>query len=138
MKTVVSVLAIMLSISLGIAQENGVNIMVTIDNVSSDDGKVLIGLHTQDTFMKGLGVQNLESEIKDGKVTLVFENVETGTYAIMAMHDANDNKRMDYQDNGMPKESYGMSGNEMSFGPPTFEMAKFEVAGEDLEFNIRF
>ena len=138
MKTVVSVLAIMLSISLGIAQENGVNIMVTIDNVSSDDGKVLIGLHTQDTFMKGLGVQNLESEIKDGKVTLVFENVETGTYAIMAMHDANDNKRMDYQDNGMPKESYGMSGNEMSLGPPTFEMAKFEVTDEDLEFTIRF
>jgi len=63
MKTVVSVLAIMLSISLGIAQENGVNIMVTIDNVSSDDGKV---------------------------------------------------------------------------GPPTFEMAKFEVTDEDLEFTIRF
>ena len=45
---------------------------------------------------------------------------------------------MDYQEGGMPKESYGMSGNDMSFGPPNFEMAKFEVNGEDLEFNIRF
>ena len=138
MKTLVSILAIFLSLSSGFAQESTVNITVTIENVVSDNGKVLAGLHTADTFMKGLGIQNLESEIKDGKVTLTFENVPSGTYAIMAMHDANDNKRMDYQDNGMPKESYGMSGNDMSFGPPNFEMAKFEVGSENLTFNIRF
>ena len=44
------------------------------------------------------------------------------------------NNRMDYQENGMPKESYGMSGNDMSFGPPNFEAAKFEVGEEDLTF----
>ena len=138
MKTLVSILAIFFSISTGFAQENTVDITVTIENITSDEGMVLAGLHTADTFMKGLGIQNLESEIKDGKVTLTFENVPSGTYAIMAMHDANDNKRMDYQDNGMPKESYGMSGNDMSFGPPNFEMAKFEVGAENLELNIRF
>lgn len=138
MKKVLSILAIIFSISVGMAQESGVDITVIVDNVTNDNGKVLIGLHTADTFMKGMGVQNLESEIKDGKVTLTFENVPQGTYAIMAMHDANDNKRMDYQDNGMPKESYGMSGNDMSFGPPNFESAKFEVGSENLEFNIRF
>lgn len=121
------------------AQETeGVNITVVIDNVTSNEGKVLISLHTTDTFMKGPGIANLESEIKDGKVSLTFENIAPGTYAIMAMHDANDNKRMDYEANGMPKERYGMSGNDMSFGPPSFEMAKFEASDEDLEFNIRF
>ena len=56
----------------------------------------------------------------------------------MALHDENDNKRMDFELNGMPKESYGMSGNEMSFGPPNFVDAKFELSDKDLEFNIRF
>jgi len=88
--------------------------------------------------MKGPGIQNLESKIENGKVTLTFTNVAPGTYAIMAMHDANDNNRMDYEANGMPKESYGMSGNDMTMGPPDFGSAKFEVNGEDLEFTIRF
>ena len=56
----------------------------------------------------------------------------------MALHDANENNRMDYQSNGMPKESYGMSGNDMSFGPPSFSASKFEVGGDDLELTIRF
>ena len=124
--------------SVGFAQNKGVDITVTIDNVANDEGKVLISLHTQDTFMKGAGVASLESTIKDGKVAFTFKNIEPGTYAIMAMHDANDNKQMDFQANGMPTESYGMSGNDMSFGPPTFDGAKFVVEGEDLSFAIRF
>ena len=73
-----------------------------------------------------------------GEVTLTFENVEPGTFAIMVMHDENDNQRMDMEANGMPKENYGTSGQVNSFGPPTFEGAKFEVTDEDQEFRIRF
>lgn len=124
---------------LTLAQEKtGITIEVSIDNVTSNEGKVVASLHTPDTFMKGPGVQNAQSTIKDGKVSLTFENVVPGTYAIMAMHDANENNRMDYESNGMPKESYGTSGNDMSFGPPNFESAKFEVGEEDLTFDIRF
>lgn len=121
------------------AQEtSGVSIKVTIDNVSSNEGKVMVGLHSQDTFMKGLGLQSLESTIEDGSVSFTFSNVAPGTYAIMALHDVNENKRMDFDANGRPQESYGMSGNNMSFGPPVFENAQFEVKEKDLEFEIRF
>ena len=71
-------------------------------------------------------------------VTITFENVLPGEYAILALHDENDNKRMDYEDNGMPKESFGMSNNVMVMGPPQYEDAKFKVANEDLDLNIRF
>ena len=137
MRTVILSLTLVLSVFLGNAQE-GYTITVTIDNVTSNEGKVIASVHTPETFMKGPGISNLESDIDDGKVTLTFENVAPGTYAIMAMHDANDNKRMDFEANGMPKESYGMSGNDMTMGPPNFDMAKFEVTDKDLEFNIRF
>ncbi|NVN18638.1 DUF2141 domain-containing protein [Muricauda sp. HICW] len=139
MKTVTLALSLFLVSIVGLAQEKtGVDITITIDNITNNEGKVLAGLHTEDTFMKGPGVQNLQSEIKEGKVILTFANVAPGNYAILALHDANDNNRMDYQSNGMPKESYGMSGNDMTMGPPSFNSAKFTVGEEDMAFTIRF
>ncbi|WP_228235613.1 DUF2141 domain-containing protein [Allomuricauda sp. M10] len=139
MKTVTLALSFLFVSLVAMAQEStGTKITVTIDNINNDQGKVLAGLHTVDTFMKGPGIQNLESKIENGKVVLTFTGVAPGAYAIMALHDANENNRMDYESNGMPKESYGMSGNDMSFGPPSFSASKFEVGSEDLELTIRF
>ena len=122
----------------GIAQDNtGVTVTVIVENVLSDGGTILGGLHSEDTFMKGSGVANVMTPAKAGEVTLTFENIEPGTFAIMVMHDANDNKQMDME-NGMPKESYGTTGEMNLYGPPTFEGAKFEVSGENQEFKIRF
>ena len=59
-------------------------------------------------------------------------------YAISVLHDLNGNQRMDYELNGMPKEPYGMSGNDMSMGPPVFDSVKFEVGDSDLHLRIRF
>ena len=111
-KKLILTFALALTTVFGFSQEvEGVNITVTIDNVTSDKGKVLMSLHTSETFMKGNGIKDAETEIKDGKVTITFENVLPGEYAILAMHDANDNKRMDFQENGMPTESFGISNN---------------------------
>lgn len=139
MKNLALTIVLIFTALISFAQESNTNkIIVMIDNVSNDNGMVLVSLHTAATFMKGPGIQNLESTIKDGKIKVIFEGVAPGEYAIMALHDENDNKRMDFEVNGMPKESYGMSGNEMSFGPPNFADAKFELSDKDLEFNIRF
>jgi len=117
---------------------NGATVTVIIENVLSDGGTILAGLHTSDTFMKGDGVANAMAPAKAGEVTLTFENVVPGTYAVMVMHDANDNKQMDMEPNGMPKENYATTGDMDPFGPPSFEGAKFEATGEDQEFRIRF
>ncbi|WP_458627156.1 DUF2141 domain-containing protein [Winogradskyella sp. PC D3.3] len=140
MKNLILTVALVLTSVIGFSQEEnkGIIITVTIDNVKNDNGKVLTSLHNSETFMKGKGLQNAATEIKDGKVTIIFKNVLPGEYAIMTMHDANDNKRMDFQDNGMPLESYGISNNVMSFGPPNYDEAKFKVDDKDLELSIRF
>jgi len=41
--------------------------------------------------MKGKGIMNLQSEIENGKIHVTFNNVLPGKYAILALHDANDN-----------------------------------------------
>lgn len=120
------------------AQESGNTITVSINNVSNDQGKVVFALHTKDTFMKADAIDTAESEIKDGKVQITFKDVPSGEYAIIALHDANENGRMDYQENGMPLEAYGTSNNPMAFGPPQYEDAKFTLDNEDLDLAIRF
>jgi uncharacterized protein (DUF2141 family) len=120
------------------SQDSGATITVTIDNVKNNNGKVSFALHTKDTFMKGNGIMSTETEINEKKVTITFENVQPGEYAILALHDENENNRMDFRENGMPLESYGMSNNVMSFGPPQYDDAKFIVEEKDLELNIRF
>lgn len=138
MKNLFLSLAITLTSFLGFCQETeGHKITVIIDNVKNDTGHVLLGLHTSEDFMKGPGIQSQKSEIKNGTIAITFTNVKPGTYAIMALHDSNDNERMDFE-NGMPLESYGMSNNPMSYGPPQFSEAKFEMGEEDLEIAIRF
>ena len=128
MKNLILTFALILTSLFSFSQEDkGITITVTIDNVKNDIGKVLMSLHTSETFMKGKGIIDSETEIKDGKITVTFENVLSGDYAIMALHDENENKRMDFQENGMPKESYGMSNNVMAFGPPQYDDAKFKV-----------
>ncbi|RAJ16826.1 DUF2141 domain-containing protein [Olleya aquimaris] len=120
-----------------VATEEGQTITVTINNVKNNTGQVMLALHTKDTWMKSLGVQNINTVIENNSVSITFKNVQPGTYSIMALHDVNTNNRMDFE-NGMPQESYGMSNNPLSYGPPQFSEAKFEVTNEDLEFNIRF
>lgn len=125
-------------ISLQAQESEGVNITVTIENVLNSNGKILAGLHTEETFMKAQGVNSYMGDATEGEVSFTFKNVTPGTYAISILHDENGNMNMDFEDNGMPKESYGMSGNNTAMGPPSFTDAKFEVTSEDLEFKIRF
>ncbi|MGB1268377.1 MAG: DUF2141 domain-containing protein [Flavobacteriaceae bacterium] len=121
-------------------QHDGIDITVTINNVKNDNGFVLLGLHNQQTFMnKSLGaLERKKATITDGQISIVFNNVIPGNYAIIAVHDENANNQMDFELNGMPKEAYGMSNNNMSFGPPLFGDAKFTVTDKNLTFDIRF
>lgn len=140
MKTLV--LAMLLAITNYIAHSqelNGIDITVQINNIKNDNGFVILGLHNQETFTntETPALKRIQGKIKDGKIEVVFKSVPKGDYAIMVVHDENANNRMDFELNGMPKEAYGMSNNNMSFGPPMFEDAKFNVADKNLDLEIR-
>jgi len=117
------------------ATTEGTTITVNVI-LNGSGGHVLYSLHNESTFMKE-PLEGASSEIKDGKATVTFNNVKPGTYGIMVVHDKNDNKRMDFEPTGMPKEAYGMSNNIMSYGPPQWNDAKFEVLSSPLNIEIR-
>ncbi len=116
--------------------QEGTTITITV-SLRGSGGHILIGLHSKETFMKKEALQRSKSEIKEGKATVTFTNVTPGTYGIMVLHDKNDNGQMDFDATGMPQESYGISNNVISFGPPQWEDAKFEVEDKPMELEIR-
>lgn len=141
---ITSLIVFILSISFSVAQSDsevttteGQTITVTVKNVKNNIGQIMFTLHNGETWMKGQGIQNINSEIINNTVTVTFKNVKPGTYAVMVLHDENKNNRMDFE-NGMPKESYGMSNNPLSYGPPNFGEAKFNIDAENLNLDIRF
>ncbi|MGB1209888.1 MAG: DUF2141 domain-containing protein [Lacinutrix venerupis] len=139
MKSIILTFTFIFSFVFSFSQnKNTQNITVTISNIKSDKGKAILTLHNENTFMVTEGIQNIESNIENGKIIVTFKNVSPGTYAIMAMHDENDNKKMDFSTNRMPLEDYGMSNNPINYGPPQFNDAKFKVENKDLEMRITF
>ena len=57
-------------------------------------------------------------------------------YTIAIFHDVNDNGKMDKNFVGVPKEPYGFSNNARSkWGPPKYEIAKFELNQKVLKIN---
>ncbi|MBL7561025.1 DUF2141 domain-containing protein [Olleya sp. YSTF-M6] len=117
--------------------ETGQTITVTVNNVKNNTGQVIFGLHNNQTWMKTQGIQNTSTKIENNIATVTFKNVKPGTYAVMVLHDENINNRMDFK-NGMPLENYGMTNTPLSYGPPQYSDAKFEVTNQDLDFKVRF
>ncbi len=137
MKKIIVLLVLLLTINTFAQKETGATLTIIIENVPNDKGKVNLGLYNEATFMKAAPIQSASGKTTERTVTLTLTDVKPGQYGVSCFHDENDNDRMDFEANGMPKESYGVSNNIMSFGPPLWSDAKFEVSGEDMEITIR-
>ncbi len=101
---------------------------VEIQNLTSNSGHVMLAIfNTSESFPDGLAKVQIVIDIKDKKGSTVFKLPE-GNYAIAVYHDSNDNKKLDKNSFGIPKESYGFSNNAIArFSAPSFEDAKFTL-----------
>ena len=100
---------------------------------------VYFALFNEDNFLKKAPIQGEVSEIKEGVAQITFSEVPSGTYAVTAYHDKNGNQQMDFESNGIPKENYGVSNNQMNlYGPPLWEDAKFEFDGSEKNLKLQF
>ena len=116
-----------------------VTINVTVPKVSGNEGVVLFALYNStEKFIQRETMATKVGVIENGTVTVSFQKVVPGTYAIVCLHDKNENNRMDFNDSGMPVEDYGLSNNVMLMGPPNFEEAKFVVGNKSLDLTIKF
>lgn len=141
MRTLAIIFAFFISGFVANAQETAKDttgtISVEILNVTSDNGKMVYGIYTQESFMKK-PVFSKNAKIENGKSVVTFTDVPKGEYAIICFHDKNDNDKMDFETNGMPQEDYGVSNNKLNpFGPPVWNDGKFTFDGHEKVITIR-
>ena len=127
---------LVLAIALCSVTARAATLTVTVDNVQTTEGQVLVAIYNEAHWMK----QNLAGQAlkptASNTVVATFE-LPPGRYAAAVLHDMNDNGRMDYRLLRLPKEPYGFSnGAKPKLRPPTFEDAAFDLADEGLAISI--
>jgi uncharacterized protein (DUF2141 family) len=118
-------------------------IVVTIDGLHNAQGNLFVGLYSNpNDFLNGNRCDSFRKvKATGGPMTIVFDNLRPGTYAVGAYHDENANDHLDTGLLGLPSEGYALSnGVRAVFSKPTFVEAAFTVGNEDrsVPLHIRY
>lgn len=115
-------------------------IVVNISGIENNKGVVQIGLYNSESTFPTYGEHYKGAEPKSNTsgISYTFTNIPTGTYAIAVWHDENEDKTMNKNLFGAPKENYGFSKNIYgTFGPPSFDEVSFKVnSGKKITIKI--
>ena len=122
MKKILTIILVAISFS-SFAQDT-FNLNVEITNFRNSKGTVLIQVFNKDKEI----VKTLEAKIMDKKSNFSIANLKKGEYAIRYYHDENNNKELDFNWMGVPKEGYGYSNNAKAmFSEPEFKDWLFQL-----------
>jgi uncharacterized protein (DUF2141 family) len=116
------------------------NLTVEIDGFKNKQGQVCASI-----FAKSQGFPNDRdrvlqrqcTRITDIPIKLTFENLPAGSYAVAAMHDSNEDSKLNRNSLNMPTEGFGFSKNpEVRTSAPKFNDAAIFLAGPNTTIQI--
>jgi uncharacterized protein (DUF2141 family) len=112
-------------------------VVIVIENVKEIKGSIRMAVYSsEETFMKK-SIASKSVNVNTKTVSIIFEDIKPGEYAISTYHDVNGNAKLDSNFMGIPKEPYGFSNNARGmFGPPSYTNAKFKISG-DTNISIK-
>jgi uncharacterized protein (DUF2141 family) len=117
---------------------------LTINTASfnNDKGKAVLFLFRKNDGIPNSPFKTLSADIKDNKANFQFQNLPYGEYAIILLHDENNNGKIDHSF-GLPSEQLGYTNNwELGFftGMPTFSKLKFQFSAtaQTQSINITY
>jgi uncharacterized protein (DUF2141 family) len=138
--------------AIGALPVHAANLVVTIEDVRSNAGEILIGLYDRpDAFTSAIDSSATKSALlpqtwriagvslraKAGSQSVIFTQLPPGRYAVIAFHDENDNGLLDANALGVPTEGFGFSNDAHGFlGAPSFEDAAIELGTVDRRISI--
>tara|TARA_R110000787_G_scaffold192886_10_gene304419 strand:- start:7266 stop:7691 length:426 start_codon:yes stop_codon:yes gene_type:complete len=116
-----------------------VTVIIEVSVTKYNKGNILLALYnSEEAYMEDV-YKSADVLIKENKAIIIFDEVEKGVYAFSLFHDINENKKLDTNFLGIPKEPYGFSNGERGrFGPPKFKEATFNITkNETLKVSIK-
>lgn len=106
---------------------------VEISGFANNDGMARIALANSEKDWDSSD-SSFKSEvciIENKKVSVTFNDLPKGKYAVKVFHDENNNGDLDKSFFMQPKEAYGFSNNARgTFGPASWEDAQFELSSD--------
>ena len=113
---------------------------IQVQNIEIPKGTLLLGLfdsprdYDNDQSKTGFFTQTI---VNGATASITYQDLPSGLYAIKAYHDVNNNKMLDKNFIGLPREQYGFSNNVMgAFGPTSFEQSQFEITEDTTQVLI--
>ncbi len=111
---------------------------IVIQSEAGKEGNLEIALFNQKENFLEKPFKTLQVPVNGAENKAVFQQLPSGWYAVAVYLDENDNRKLDKNLLGIPKEEYGFSNNAKgSMGPPSFEAARFEVTKEAQTIQIQ-
>jgi len=122
------------------ASSDSATITVNVGPLRNGKGSLACRLHASaEGFPRtGTGLVSRRVKIAGASTQCVFDHVAPGTYAVVVLHDENDNRQCDRNRFGVPIEGYGASNNHThALSAPTWQESKFQVeAGKERTLSI--
>jgi uncharacterized protein (DUF2141 family) len=113
------------------------NLQVTVTNIKGEKGDIMVGIFDSDEKFLKEPLEGRIAKVNGDSVTVVFENLKPGKYAVSVLHDTNKNKELDKNKLGIPKEGFGFSNNVIgAMGPPSFERAIIDLTPDKKDLGI--
>lgn len=135
MKTIITTLSLLLFVcvfSFGnpgrtVADTATHKLTVTLSGVNKRSGKVYIGLANDASSFSGQSIMQKSVNVPaSGEISVTFDKLKTGRYAVRVYQDLNDNQKIDMA-GMMPTEPFGFSNVSVLMGPPDFDQSAFDL-----------
>ncbi|MEH1938345.1 MAG: DUF2141 domain-containing protein [Nostoc sp.] len=114
---------------------------VEIDGLKNKQGQVCASIFASSEGFpsdRDRALQKQCSKITHNPFTITFENLKPGSYAVALFHDQNNDRILNSNLFGIPKEGFGFSSNpEIRTRAPKFSEAAFLVAGPNTNIKIQ-
>ena len=106
-------------------EEGDATVTVTVDGVSPDEGEVYVALQPAQGFLQMQGAYTETMDADGASVTVNFDGVAPGQYAVVAFQDTDGNGSLGMS-GAQPSEPWGISGY-TGTGRPQFQNAMVDV-----------
>lgn len=119
----------------------GADLNVTIEGIKNREGLIQITLFDQangfpSQYKRGKIYRTIENSSTN--ITVSFDSLQSGTYAVAVIHDVNSNKKLDTGLFGIPKEGYGVSRNiHPKTRAPKFSECSFVLNTADTSIAVQ-
>ncbi len=128
-----------LLLTMGAGAATAAELTVTISGVKNAEGNVRVALYDRkDGFRKEENaIQLRQLPARAGDLTVQFNDLAAGRYAVIAYHDEDGNGDLNRFLGMIPTEGYGLSNNPKLSGPPKFDEAAVTLPAEGMAIQLQ-